>query len=109
TTITATRKPKEYNGIKMLLRGAPALSGDAGIKEIKEAIMAVRFADKGTKEGKVVARTISDEYADHCLGFIDVAKVPRIKAVLDPGNGMGAIGASAIFKRLPLELVKMYF
>jgi phosphomannomutase len=38
-----------------------------------------------------------------------VAKVPRIKAVLDPGNGMGAIGATAIFKRLPLELVKMYF
>jgi hypothetical protein len=52
---------------------------------------------------------ISDEYADHCLKFIDVAKVPRIKAVLDPGNGMGAIGATAIFKRLPLELVKMYF
>jgi len=107
--ITASHNPKEYNGIKMVRRGALALSGDAGIKEIKEAIMAGRFADKGTREGKVIARTISDEYADHCLGFIDLAKVPRIKAVLDPGNGMGAIGASAIFKRLPLALVKMYF
>jgi phosphomannomutase len=29
--------------------------------------------------------------------------------VLDTGNGMGAIGATAIFKHLPLELVKMYF
>jgi phosphomannomutase len=38
-----------------------------------------------------------------------VAAVPRLKAVLDTGNGMGAIGASAIFKRLPIELVKMYF
>src|SRR5438093_8786294 len=83
--ITASHNPKEWNGIKMVRRGALALSGDAGIKEIKEALMAGRFADKGTKEGKVVARTISDEYADHCLGFIDVAKVPRIKAVLDPG------------------------
>jgi phosphomannomutase len=107
--ITASHNPKEYNGIKMVRRGALALSGDAGIKEIKEAIMAGRFADKGTREGKVLPRTISDEYADHCLSFIDVAKVPRIKAVLDPGNGMGAIGASAIFKRLPLDLVKMYF
>ena len=107
--ITASHNPKEYNGIKMVRRGALALSGDAGIKEIKEAIMAGRFADKGMREGKVVSRTISDEYADHCLKFIDVAKVPRIKAVLDPGNGMGAIGATAIFKRLPLELVKMYF
>jgi phosphomannomutase len=32
-----------------------------------------------------------------------------MKVVLDPGNGMGAIGASAIYKRLPLDLVKMYF
>jgi phosphomannomutase len=107
--VTASHNPKEYNGIKMVRRGALALSGDAGIKEIKEAIMSGRFADKGTREGKVVSRTISDEYADHCLRFIDVAKVPRVKAVLDTGNGMGAIGASAIFKRLPVELVKMYF
>ena len=107
--ITASHNPKEYNGIKMVRRGALALSGDAGIKEIKEAIMAGRFADKGTREGKVVSRTISDEYADHCLKFIDVGKVPRVKAVLDTGNGMGAIGATALFKRLPVELVKMYF
>jgi phosphomannomutase len=32
-----------------------------------------------------------------------------MKVVLDTGNGMGAIGATALFKRLPLELVKMYF
>ena len=71
--ITASHNPKEYNGIKMVRRGALALSGDAGIKEIKEAIMAGRFADKGDEEGTVVQRTISDEYADHCLSFIDVA------------------------------------
>src|SRR5437762_1805734 len=107
--ITASHNPKEYNGIKMVRKGALALSGDAGIKEIKEAILAGRFADKGTREGKVTARTISDEYADHVLSFIDPKKVPRMKVVLDTGNGMGAIGASAIYKRLPLELVKMYF
>src|SRR5438445_13637900 len=107
--ITASHNPKEYNGIKMVRRGALALSGDSGIKEIKEAIVAGRFADKGTREGASIQRTISDEYASHCLKFIDVGKVRPMKVVLDPGNGMGAIGASAIFKRLPLDLVKMYF
>src|SRR5687767_10411081 len=107
--ITASHNPKEYNGIKMVRRGALALSGDSGIKEIKEAIMAGRFADKGTRRGKLVEKTIRDEYADKVLSFIDVARVPRLKAVLDPGNGMGAVGAEAIFKRLPLQLVKMYF
>jgi len=108
--ITASHNPKEYNGIKMVRQGALALSGDAGIKEIKEAIMAGRFADPGPRQGPpVVERTIRDDYADHCLSFIDLAKVPRIRVVMDAGNGMGAIGASAIFKRLPLETVRLYF
>ncbi len=107
--VTASHNPKEYNGIKMVRRGALALSGDAGIKEIKEAIMAGRFADKGTREGRLQQRTISDEYANHCLSFIDARAVRPMKVVLDAGNGMGAIGAGAILKRLPLEMVKMYF
>ncbi|HEV7499829.1 MAG TPA: phosphomannomutase/phosphoglucomutase [Vicinamibacteria bacterium] len=107
--VTASHNPKEYNGIKMVRRGALALSGDAGIKEIKAAIGAGRFAGQGTRDGRVVARTIRDEYGDHCLSFIDPARVPRLKVVLDTGNGMGAIGASAILERLPLDLTKMYF
>ncbi len=108
--ITASHNPPEYNGIKMTRKGALALSGDAGIKEIKEALSAGRFADDPGDVGPPVRQqTISDDYAKHCLSFIDVSAVPPLKAVLDPGNGMGAIGASAIFPRLPLDLVKMYF
>ncbi len=107
--ITASHNPKEWNGIKMVRKGALALSGDAGIKEVKEAILAGRFADRGTANGSVQQRTISDEYANHVLEFIDTSRVPRLKVVLDTGNGMGAIGASAIFPRLPLSLTKMYF
>ena len=109
--ITASHNPKEYNGIKMVRRGAEALSGDAGIKEIKQAITAGRFADTGTKTGPPVkTHTIADDYAEHCLSFIDRAKVRPMKVVLDTGNGMGAVGASAIFKHLPaVETVRMYF
>ncbi len=108
--ITASHNPKEYNGIKMVRRGALALSGDAGIKEIKEAIMAGRFADKGSRPGPPVkSHTIAEDYAEHCLSFIDRKVVPRLKVVMDTGNGMGAVGAGAIFHRLPVEPVKMYF
>ena len=44
--ITASHNPKEYNGIKMVRRGALALSGDAGIKEIRHALLAGRFAER---------------------------------------------------------------
>jgi phosphomannomutase len=108
--ITASHNPKEWNGVKMVRRGALALSGDAGIKEIREALMAGRFADDPGDVGPPARQeTVTEDYARHCLSFIDASRVRPLKVVLDTGNGMGAIGASAILPRLPLELVKMYF
>ncbi|HEY3121435.1 MAG TPA: phosphomannomutase/phosphoglucomutase [Vicinamibacteria bacterium] len=108
--ITASHNPKEWNGIKMVRRGAIALSGEAGIKEIREAIQAGRYSrDPGPTGPPPERQPITDDYAQHCLSFIDVKGVPPIKVVLDTGNGMGAVGAQAIFPRLPLTLVKMYF
>jgi phosphomannomutase len=108
--ITASHNPKEWNGVKMVRQGALALSGDAGIKEIREAVMAGRYAeDPGDVGPPSLSQAIDTDYADHCLSFIDVAKVRKLKVVLDTGNGMGAVGAAAILSRLPLELVKMNF
>ena len=108
--ITASHNPKEWNGIKMVRRGALALSGDAGIKEIKEALVAGRFADAPAAEGpQPESRDILEDYARHCLSFIDVSRVRPLRAVLDTGNGMGAVGAEAIFKHLPVKTVRMYF
>ncbi len=108
--ITASHNPKEWNGIKMVRRGALALSGDAGIKEIREALEAGRFEETpGGPRGILTQHAISDDYADHCLSFIDVNAVRPLKVVLDTGNGMGAVGAQAIFPRLPLDTVKLYF
>ncbi len=108
--VTASHNPKEYNGIKMVRKGALALSGDAGIKEIREALVAGRFADTPAAAGPAVARrTIREEYARHCLSFIDARRVRPLKVVLDTGNGMGALGAEPILKTLPLEQVRMYF
>jgi len=107
--ITASHNPKQWNGIKMVRRGALALSGDAGIKEIKQAILDGRFQDDPEPQREAGRQTISDDYAAHCLAFVEAARIPRLKVVLDTGNGMGAVGAAAIFGRLPLELVKMYF
>lgn len=108
--ITASHNPKEWNGIKMVREGALALSGDAGIKEIKEAVVAGRYADDPAPTVPEAEQApVSDDYARHCLSFIDVAAVRPVKVVMDTGNGMGAIGAQAIFPRLPVDMVPMYF
>jgi phosphomannomutase len=107
--VTASHNPKEWNGIKMVRQGALALSGDAGIKEIREWLVAGRYADVPPPTGALSHASPRDDYARHCLAFVDEKAIPRLKVVLDAANGMGAVGASAVFARLPVETVRMYF
>ncbi len=108
--VTASHNPKEWNGVKMVRRGALALSGDAGIKEIREWVAAGGYADAPGASGALREAPVREDYALHCLSFVDTALVPRLKVVLDAANGMGAVGAAAIFARLPqVETVRLYF
>jgi phosphomannomutase len=107
--VTASHNPREWNGIKLVRRGALALSGDAGIKEIREWVTGGRYAEAPPPSGALESAAVLDDYARHCLAFVDAAAVPRLKVVLDTANGMGAVGAAAIFSHLPLETVRMYF
>ena len=108
--VTASHNPREWNGLKLVRRGALALSGDEGIGEIREAVIAGRYAGspKGIP-GRLEAREIGDEYAEHCLSMIDVTAVPPLRVVLDAGNGMAPVCAAGILPRLPVETVRMYF
>jgi phosphomannomutase len=107
--VTASHNPKEWNGMKLVRRGALALSGDAGIKEVREAVLAGRFDAAAPEAAPLTQARVIDDYARHCLGFVDTSLIPPLKLVLDTGNGMGAVGARAIFSQLPVDLVKMYF
>jgi phosphomannomutase len=108
--VTASHNPKEYNGIKMVRRGALALSGDAGIREIRDAVTAGQFvpAPAGGTRAARACSTI-DDYAAHCLSFIEPRRVPPLKVVLDAGNGLGSLGAEAVLRGLPLQAIRMYF
>jgi phosphomannomutase len=107
--VTASHNPKEWNGVKLVRRGALALSGDAGIKEIREWVVAGRYAEAPPATGALLTAAVREDYARHCLSFVDPGAIPRLKVVLDTANGMGAVGASALFEQLPVETVRMYF
>jgi phosphomannomutase len=108
--VTASHNPKEWNGLKMVSRGALALSGDAGIREIREWLVSGRFADAPPETGGLLSAAVSEDYAQHCLSFVRPAAVPRLRVVLDTANGMGAVGAAAVFAHLPqVETIRMYF
>ena len=97
--VTASHNPKEWNGAKLVRRGALALSGDAGIKEIRDWLVAGRYADPAPPRGELTSAVASDDYARHCLSFVDPSRIPRLKVVLDTANGMGAVGVAGDLRR----------
>ncbi|HEY8232770.1 MAG TPA: phosphomannomutase/phosphoglucomutase [Vicinamibacteria bacterium] len=107
--VTASHNPKEWNGAKLVRKGALALSGDAGIKEIREWLGEGRYAEPEPLQASLETAVVSSDYARHCLSFVDPARLPKLKLVLDTANGMGAVGAAAIFDALPLETTRLYF
>jgi phosphomannomutase len=107
--VTASHNPKEYNGVKLVRRGALALSGDAGIGEIRDRVTAGRYADSPPPTGALETASPVGDYAAHCLSFIDRTSLRPLRVVLDPANGMGVVGATALFEALPVETIRMNF
>ena len=50
-----------------------------------------------------------DDFAQHCLSFIDPSKVLPLRIAIDAGNGMAGETVPHVFKSLPCEIVPLYF
>jgi len=107
--ITASHNPKEYNGIKMVRTGAQALSGDAGIGDIRDMILTHRLPHPASRRGSLSTRDILGEYIEKVLSFIDPAGLRPFSVVLDAGSGMAGLVAPALFDRLPCRTTRLCF
>ena len=105
--VTASHNPKAYTGVKLVREGALALSGDAGIGDVRREIEAGLGSAPGGGELEEV--DVWDEYRAHALSFVDPAKVKAMKVVVDGGNGMAGPMVGPILRDLDLELDEMYF
>jgi phosphomannomutase len=105
--VTASHNPKAYTGVKLVREGALALSGDAGIGDVRREIEAGLGAAPGG--GSFEEVDVWDEYREHALSFIDPSAVKPMKIVVDGGNGMAGPMVGPILRRLGLDLDEMYF
>jgi len=105
--VTASHNPKAYTGVKLIREGALALSGDAGIGDVRREIEAGLGAGPGG--GSFEEVDVWEEYRAHALSFVDPAAVRPLKVVVDGGNGMAGPMAGPILRRLGLELDELYF
>jgi len=105
---TASHNPAEYNGIKLCKSGARPIGADTGLKTIE------RFVHEGNpivmrSIGRETERDMLNEYVDHLLSLVDVSNLRPLKIVVDAGNGMAGYTAPALFDRLNVELIELYF
>jgi len=105
--VTASHNPKAYTGVKLIREGALALSGDAGIGDVRREIEAGLGSAPGG--GSFEEVDVWDEYREHALSFIDPDAVKPLKVVVDGGNGMAGPMVGPILERLGVELETMYF
>jgi phosphomannomutase len=105
--VTASHNPKAYTGVKLVREGALALSGDAGIGDVRREIEAGLNGAPGG--GSLEEVDVWDEYRAHALSFIDPEKVRPMKVVVDGGNGMAGPMVGPILHKLGLDLDEMYF
>jgi phosphomannomutase len=107
--ITASHNPKQYNGAKMVRRGALPLSGDAGIGEIRDMLLADAIPPAAAVAGSTVGRDLLPSYADHVMSFVDPAGIAPFTVVLDAGSGMAGIVAPKLFDRLSCRTTRLCF
>ncbi|HDR2621033.1 TPA: phosphomannomutase CpsG [Enterobacter chuandaensis] len=112
--VTASHNPIDYNGMKLVRRGARPVSGDTGLKDIQALAEENKFTSSKTK-GSYKKINILDAYVDHLLGYInlDNLRIKPLKLVINSGNGAAGHVIDEIELRfktagVPVEFVKVH-
>jgi phosphomannomutase len=105
---TASHNPKAYTGAKLVKAGAIALSGDAGIQDIRRTIEAGLGDPPGG--GSVEEVDVAEGFHAKALEFIDPSAIRPLRVVLDGGNGMAGPMVGPILGGIEaLDLVPTYW
>ena len=105
--VTASHNPKPWTGVKLVREGALALSGDAGIGEVRAEIEAGMPKPPGG--GTFEEVDIYRRFQSHALSFIEPDKVESQRVVVDGGSGMAGPMVDPLLEYLGLDLVKTHW
>jgi phosphomannomutase len=106
--VTASHNPKEYNGMKIVRRGALPVGGESGLLEIRDR--ALQPFGEPTSVGSVQKVDIWPAYVDRVLSFVDVDAIRPLRVVIEAANGMAGVMLPPVLERLPqVDSVRYYF
>jgi phosphomannomutase len=104
---TASHNPKPYTGAKLVSRGALALSGDAGLGEVRDRILDGLGEAPGG--GSVQEADVYEVFQQAALKLVDQSAIKPLTVVVDGGNGMAGPMVGPLLQRLGLDLSEAYW
>ena len=108
--VTASHNPANYNGIKMVLKGARAATRENALDAIEEAVLSGRrlatvasFAGRGRLAPELPRRT----YVERLLRQVEGLDLAPLKILCHAGNGCAGPVVDALEPHLPFTFVKL--
>lgn len=106
--VTASHNPMDYNGMKFVREESRPISADTGLKDIEQIVLKEGFKQEAARKGSVEAISTRDAYVEHLLGYVDPAKMARLKVVMNCGNGCAGPVLEKLESHLPIEFIKIF-
>lgn len=110
--VTASHNPMDYNGMKLVRKGALPISGDTGLKEMAQRVEANQFPAL-SRHGALSQHDIVPDYVTHLLGYLVPERLRPLKIVVNAGNGAAGHVIDALEQRFaaqntPVTFIKVH-
>lgn len=107
---TASHNPKEYTGFKMVKKIPHLLSGEEGIKQIKEYITNDQLPDNANTPGTISTWQPIEEFVDFSVNLINKDQLKPFTIHADTANGMVGPMLEILQTKLPqIKFIPMYW
>ena len=105
--VTASHNPKEWGGMKVTREEVIPLTGESGIYEIRDLIIAGKEKAQSGERGQVEKKDVLADFAKFCLDFIDLKAIKPLKLVFNPNFGFQGEVLKKVIEigRLPLTVI----
>ena len=112
--ITASHNPADYNGMKLVQRGARPVSRDSGLVQIEQKAASIDWFRERVQASSVAGRPGRHEqvydksgYVAHLLSFIQPERLRPLKLVVNAGNGCAGPVVDLLAERLPFTFIRL--
>ena len=105
--VTASHNPPDYNGMKFVREQARPISADTGLYEMRDLIADRPAAAKGRPRRQRAAPRHPGAVPGASPGYVESAKLRKLKVVVNAGNGGAGLIIDALEPRLPFEFIKV--